>query len=204
MSVGNGRLTISGGSGISCSGTFDANQSGNTSVTVVHNDTSSQASVNLSNGDVIQDVTLDGFGHVTGLGSTNLDVRYYTQASALTTFAVKAGASSQAFNCSTLTASSSVTATAFFYSSDERLKENVTPVTNALDVIDSLNGVEFDWKEDGKHDIGVIAQEVEAVIPEAVQETDGTKTVSAAPIIAYLIEAVKELKSEVDRLNEQS
>ena len=83
------------------------------------------------------------------------------------------------------------------------MKENITPVTNALDVINSLRGVSFDWKEDGVHDIGVIAQEVEAVIPEAVKEQEH-KTVSAAPIIAYLIEAVKELKAEVDRLNEQS
>jgi len=49
------------------------------SVTVCHCDTSSQSSVNNSNGTVIQDVTLDGFGHVTALGSANLDSRYYTE-----------------------------------------------------------------------------------------------------------------------------
>ena len=99
----------------------------------------------------------------------------------------------------------SVTATAFYYSSDERLKENITSVTGALDVITNLRGVEFDWKEDGTHDIGVIAQEVEALIPEAVTQSEDAdhKTVSAAPIIAYLIEAVKELKAEVDRLNDK-
>ena len=99
----------------------------------------------------------------------------------------------------------SATATAFYYSSDERLKENIAPVTGALDVITKLRGVEFDWKEDNTHDIGVIAQEVEAHIPEAVTQSEDTnhKTVSAAPIIAYLIEAVKELKAEVDRLNDK-
>lgn len=104
-----------------------------------------------------------------------------------------------------LTATGSVTATAFYYSSDERLKENITPVTDALDVITNLRGVEFDWKGDGTHDIGVIAQEVEAHIPEAVTQSEDAdhKTVSAAPIIAYLIEAVKELKAEVDRLNDK-
>jgi len=49
------------------------------SVTICHCDTSSQSSVNNSNGTVIQDVTLDGFGHVTALGSANLDSRYYTE-----------------------------------------------------------------------------------------------------------------------------
>ena len=48
-------------------------------ITICHTDTSSQASVNNSNGTVIQDVTLDGFGHVTGLTSYNLDSRYYTE-----------------------------------------------------------------------------------------------------------------------------
>ena len=103
------------------------------------------------------------------------------------------------------TSTGSATASAFYYSSDERLKENIAPVTGALDVITNLRGVEFDWKEDGTHDIGVIAQEVEAHIPEAVTQSEDTdhKTVSAAPIIAYLIEAVKELKAEVDRLNDK-
>jgi hypothetical protein len=49
------------------------------SITVSHDDTSSQASINNSNGTVIQDITLDGFGHITGLGSYNLDGRYYTE-----------------------------------------------------------------------------------------------------------------------------
>ncbi len=103
------------------------------------------------------------------------------------------------------TSTGSVTASAFYYSSDKRLKENITSVTGALDVITNLRGVEFDWKEDGTHDIGVIAQEVEALIPEAVTQSEDAdhKTVSAAPIIAYLIEAVKELKAEVDRLNDK-
>jgi hypothetical protein len=57
-----------GGSGIEISGT-----------TISHSDTSSQASVNNSNGTVIQDVTLDTFGHVTALGSADLDGRYYTE-----------------------------------------------------------------------------------------------------------------------------
>ena len=54
----------------------------NPTVTFNHNDTSSQASVNNSNGTVIQDVTLDGYGHVTGLASANLDDRYYTETEA--------------------------------------------------------------------------------------------------------------------------
>jgi hypothetical protein len=101
-----------------------------------------------------------------------------------------------------------------YYSSDERLKENVVNITNALSKVQSINGVEFDWTDayitqhggfDGtfmrKHDVGVIAQQIEAVMPEVVmQRSDGYKAVKYEKIIALLIEAIKELKAEVDSL----
>ncbi len=185
--VVNTNTTYSAGGGLSLSGT-----------TFSHTDTSSQGSVNNSSGTVIQDVTLDGYGHITGLSSVNLDGRYYTESESDSRFAYKAGSGSQNFSAANLYA------TAFFYSSDERLKENILPVTNSLDVINQLQGVSFDWSETGNHDIGVIAQEVESIIPEAVVvKDDGFLSVNATPIIAHLIEAVKELKAEVDRLNDK-
>lgn len=75
--VNNGQLTVQGTGALGGSGTFTANQSGNTTISISHDDTSSQGSVDNSNGTVIQDVTLDGYGHVTALGSVNLDNRYY-------------------------------------------------------------------------------------------------------------------------------
>ena len=67
--VNNGTLTVSGGSALTGSGTFTANQSGNTTITLNHQDTSSQGSVNNSGNNFIQDITLDAFGHVTGITS---------------------------------------------------------------------------------------------------------------------------------------
>lgn len=101
-----------------------------------------------------------------------------------------------------------------YYSSDERLKSNVKNISNALDIVKSIRGVEFDWNEDWidesggedgyyvrKHDIGVIAQEVENVLPEIVgTREDGYKAVKYEKLVAVLIEAVKELSAEVDRL----
>ena len=185
--VVNTNTTYSAGGGLSLSGT-----------TFSHTDTSSQGSVDNSSGTVIQDVTLDGYGHITGLSSVNLDGRYFTEGESNSRFAYKAGSGSQNFSANNLYA------TAFFYSSDERLKENILPVTDSLDVIGQLQGVSFDWSETGNHDIGVIAQEVAAIIPEAVvAKDDGFLSVNATPIIAHLIEAVKELKAEVDRLNDK-
>lgn len=101
-----------------------------------------------------------------------------------------------------------------FYSSDSRYKENVSNIESALESLGRIRGVRFDWTqkyiddrggEDGyfirKHDIGVIAQEIEAVIPEAVGTREsGYKAVRYEKIVPLLIEAVKELKREVDEL----
>jgi len=101
-----------------------------------------------------------------------------------------------------------------YYSSDERLKENIEIIPNALSKVQQIRGVTFDWTdeylekqggEDGyfhrKHDSGVIAQEVEKVLPELVAERpDGTKAVRYEKLVAVLIEAVKELKQEIEEL----
>jgi|9_EtaG_2_1085328.scaffolds.fasta_scaffold00053_19 hypothetical protein len=70
--VNNGTLTVQGTGALGGSGTFTANQSGNTTISISHDDTSSQSSVNNSGLSVIQDVTLDTYGHTTGLTSVNL------------------------------------------------------------------------------------------------------------------------------------
>ena len=72
VSVGNGTLTVQGTGALGGSGTFTANQSSNATISISHDDTSSQGSVNNSGATVIQDVTLDGYGHVTALGSHTL------------------------------------------------------------------------------------------------------------------------------------
>ena len=99
-----------------------------------------------------------------------------------------------------------------FSSSDKRLKENIKPISKSLDKVLKLNGVEFDWKkltaEEKKtihgnegHDVGVIAQEVEKVLPEVVQTRDnGYMAVKYEKMVPLLIEAIKELKAEIEEL----
>jgi Chaperone of endosialidase len=108
-------------------------------------------------------------------------------------------------------ASNNITA---YYSSDARLKENIQPIPDALVKLNQIRGVTFDWTdqviierggEDGyfvrKNDIGVIAQEIEAVLPEIVAtRSDGFKAVRYELLVALLIQAVKELQQEVDDL----
>lgn len=91
------------------------------------------------------------------------------------------------------------TAVDFNSTSDLKLKENVVTVNNALLKVEQLRGVKFDWKENHKPSYGVIAQELEQVLPELVSNTD-PKTVNYNGIIGVLIEAIKELKAEVEEL----
>jgi len=92
-----------------------------------------------------------------------------------------------------------VTATDFDALSDINYKENVNTVNNALLKVDQLRGVKFDWKESGLPSYGVIAQELEEVLPELVHGNN-PKTVNYNGIIGVLIEAIKELKAEVEEL----
>jgi hypothetical protein len=83
----------------------------------------------------------------------------------------------------------------FYHNSDRRLKDDIKPIVG-LAIVDKLNGVTFTWKKDHTLSAGVIAQDVEAVIPESVHtDTKGMKSVSYDTLIAPMIEAVKELHS---------
>jgi hypothetical protein len=89
-----------------------------------------------------------------------------------------------------------------YSSSDERLKNNQKNIDNALEKVESLNGIEFDWNDKQDtftgHDIGVIAQEVEKVLPEIVNTRDnGYKAVKYEKLVPLLIEAIKELSEKV-------
>jgi hypothetical protein len=86
--------------------------------------------------------------------------------------------------------------------SDINFKENVSTVDNALASVEQLRGVSFNWKESGEPSYGVIAQELETILPELVHGDD-PKRVNYNGIIGVLIEAVKELSAEVKQLKAQ-
>ena len=92
-----------------------------------------------------------------------------------------------------------ITATDFIATSDERLKDNIT--TAPVGLIDSLKGREWDWSESGEKGSGVVAQELEQVLPHLVHTDDeGMKSVAYNGLIAYLIEEIKDLKAQVEAL----
>jgi hypothetical protein len=101
-----------------------------------------------------------------------------------------------------------------YYSSDVRLKENVQPIANALDIVSSVGGKTFDWTDDyiadhggadgyfvTKSDFGVIAQDVKAVFPLAVRtREDGTLAVDYEKLVAVAFAAIADLRAEVEAL----
>jgi hypothetical protein len=101
-----------------------------------------------------------------------------------------------------------------YYTSDRTLKENIRNIDNALNKVKSVNGVYFDWiqsyidsrgGEDGyfvrRSDTGVIAQEIESVLPEVVgTREDGTKAVAYEKLAGLLIEAIKELDLKIEEI----
>jgi len=95
-----------------------------------------------------------------------------------------------------------ITATAFLYSSDRNLKTNILPINNALDKINKLEGVSFNWKNGGGEELGLIAQDVEEVLPELVitNPKTGLKSVKYGNIVPVLIQAIKEQQKQIDEL----
>jgi hypothetical protein len=104
-----------------------------------------------------------------------------------------------------------------YYSSDKNLKENIVPIENALGKLRQITGVMFDWTdeiiakrggEDGyfvrKHDTGVIAQDVEPVLPEVVAtREDGTKAVKYEKLAGLIIQSINELADQVDEIKKR-
>jgi len=98
-----------------------------------------------------------------------------------------------------------------FSSSDIRFKENITPIENALDKISKISGNTYDWKAENKaehgyegNDVGVIAQEIEAVLPQLVQTREnGYKAVKYDKLVALLIEGIKEQQIQIEELKAQ-
>jgi hypothetical protein len=140
---------------------------------------------------------LSGAGS-TVFNDTTTDQEYYPLFTAITSGTISASG----ISTSKLTynpSSGEMTAVNFNSTSDENLKTNIQTVENSLNIVEKLRGVSFDWKESGKSSYGVIAQELEQVLPELVNGTD-QKSVNYNGIIGVLIEAIKELREEIEEL----
>ena len=137
-------------------------------------------------------VNVEGGRDIDEIGSAN-QVLYKDNTNTATTSA------NLQFNGTNLTCNGTVTA-----NSDERLKKNVKTIDDALNKVRGLRGVEYDHKSTGDHCLGLIAQEVEKIIPDVVYEdATGVKSVAYQNIVALLIEAIKDQQRQIDELKRQ-
>lgn len=97
-------------------------------------------------------------------------------------------------------ASRDISARNFDTTSDATLKTDILKVDNALDILESISGVSFKWKGTGEKSMGILAQEVEEVLPELINNSRNYKAVNYNGLIAVLIESIKELKREIKQL----
>ena len=93
-----------------------------------------------------------------------------------------------------------LSATVVTSTSDEKLKTNISTIQNPIDTIKQLRGVEYNWKDNGQKSMGVIAQEVEKILPYLVSENENSKSVMYSNMVGLLIEAIKEQQKQIDEL----
>lgn len=177
--------------------------------------------VNISGGSTGQYLATDGSGNLSwntitippsnvGGGSAANQVAVYANASSII------GSSGLTYGSSTLSVTGAVIATGditAFYSSDINLKTNISNISNALEKVKQINGVTYNWNDTAKSidrnktddvEAGVIAQEVQKVLPQIVtQRDDGYLAVRYEKLVPLLIEAIKELAAEVELLKKR-
>lgn len=105
-----------------------------------------------------------------------------------------------AIEISTTPNSNTIVIDARFFPSSARWKDNVRTIDDALSLVESLRGVRYEWKEDGREDVGLIAEEVGEVLPELVgfEENGDAKGVNYAHLVAVLVEAIKQQQDHLE------
>ena len=164
----------------------------------------------FGSGDAIPTITVNAKGLITGVtttavtSGTTITDDTSTDASRFLTFTSATSGSISAANVSSSKliynpSTGTVSATVFNATSDISLKGNIKIIEDPIEKVLQLNGVTFNWKENQKPSIGVIAQELEKVLPELVTQGD-IKSVNYNGLIGLLIEAIKEQQKQIDEL----
>lgn len=137
---------------------------------------------------------------ITNDTSSNVDTFYPLLSNGTTSGTLSAANTSSTklyYNANTGTLS----ATNFNSLSDRNLKDNIVIISDATNAVSQIEGVEFNWKDNGKKSAGFIAQELEKILPHLVDTgPDGTKTINYSGVIAYLVQTVKELDTRLKNL----
>jgi hypothetical protein len=226
-SVANAKLTNSTISGIALgsnlntltigTGLSGTSYNGSSAVTIANTGvTSNVAGTAISVSGATGAVTITNTGVTSNVAGTGVTVSGATGAVTISIGQAVATSSNVQFNSLGVGMAASATAGRIdatndivaFSSSDIRFKENIQPIENPLEKISKISGNTYDWKEENKiehgyegNDVGVIAQEIEAVLPQLVQTREnGYKAVKYDKLVALLIEGIKEQQLQINDL----
>lgn len=222
----NNTITIAGTGSLTGGGSFTVNQSFDETIFISHADTSALNGTYGSTDDSVKidTITVDGNGHITaittgpvsggggggvsGTGTTNFLPKWSGSTSLANSRIfdngtnVGVGTSSPVYPLDVVGVIRSTQDIIAF--SDARVKENVETITDATEKVRFLRGVTFNKINESKRSMGVIAQEVEQIVPEVVHtDEDGMKAVAYGNMVGLLIEAVKEQQHEIEQLKAQ-
>lgn len=124
---------------------------------------------------------------------------YYPTLSTVTTGTISA-ANTSSTKLYFVPSTGTLNATIFNALSDEKYKTNVKTISNPLELTAQLRGVWFNWVDNNAVSMGLIAQEVEKVLPDLITDSEGTKSLNYNALIGLLIEDIKELKAKIEKL----
>jgi hypothetical protein len=222
ISLGSNLATLTIGTGLS-----GTSYNGSTGVTIANTGvTSNVAGTGISVSGATGAVTITNTGVTSAVAGTGVGVSAGTGAVTISIGQAVATSSNVQFNSLGVGMAASATTGRIdatndivaYSSSDKRFKDNIKPIENPLEKISKISGNTFDWKEENKiehgyegNDVGVIAQEIEAVLPQLVQTREsGYKAVKYDKLVALLIEGIKEqqiqindMKVEIENLKRQ-
>ena len=154
-----------------------------------------------SNGTSVSWATVSGGGATLTANATDTQTYYLGMSNAVSGSWTNAVIDTTHMNFVPSTGTLSVTI--FNSLSDINFKKNIKPIKKPLTTINKMNGVSFEWKHYDEKSYGVIAQDLEKILPELVSETDGRKSVNYLAIIGFLIEGIKELDKRVKILEQK-
>ena len=212
ISLGSNLATLTISTGLS-----GTSYNGSGAITIANTGvTSNVASTGISVSGATGAVTITNTGVTSAVASTGVNVSGATGAVTFSIGQAVATTDNLRFNSLGIGMAASATAgridatndVVAFSSSDIRFKENIVPIENALDKISKISGNTYDWKAENKiehgyegNDVGVIAQEIEAVLPQLVQTREnGFKAVKYDKLVALLIEGIKEQQTQIEKL----
>lgn len=191
-----GAVNVSGTAAFSGAVTVQTPSSGSHPTTKTYVDNADALKLNLSGGTMTGNLSIINSTTEMALTLGSSGGYYYGNTTAAG-FKNSSGTNRISWNISSgdFTAAGNVTAY-----SDANLKENIETIDNALELVNRMRGVFYDRIDTGEPGVGVIAQEMEEVVPEVVVHSDGVLSVAYGNLVGVLIEAVKELSDRVEKL----